>query len=150
MPFKDLKKLKDYQEKWRKENKAYIKEQKHIEYLKNPEKSLSRLKKWAEDNPELYADKTRERHLICTYGITSEEYEKMRKSQKGRCAICGQKETIKKRSTGTMHSLSVDHDHKHNVVRGLLCGNCNRALGLFFDNEEILQKAIQYLKRNKQ
>lgn len=42
--------------------------------------------------------------------------------------------------------LVVDHDHNTGVVRGLLCHNCNRALGLLQDNPETLEVAIAYLK----
>ena len=42
--------------------------------------------------------------------------------------------------------LVVDHDHKTGKVRGLLCHNCNRALGLLHDDQELMQKASEYVK----
>lgn len=42
--------------------------------------------------------------------------------------------------------LNVDHDHKTRNVRGLLCHNCNRALGLLKDNINSLKSAISYLE----
>jgi hypothetical protein len=45
--------------------------------------------------------------------------------------------------------LGIDHDHTTGQVRGLLCDNCNPALGSFKDNIETLQKAIDYLKEGK-
>lgn len=73
--------------------------------------------------------------LKSRYGITPEDYEKMFKKQKGKCAICG----IKK------DKLDIDHCHTTKKVRGLLCGSCNRALGLLKDNTEFLNNAIKYL-----
>jgi hypothetical protein len=42
--------------------------------------------------------------------------------------------------------LCIDHDHKTGEVRGILCGKCNRAIGLFSDESNLLVKAIEYLK----
>lgn len=50
------------------------------------------------------------------------------------CVICGSKE-----------KLVVDHDHKKHKIRGMLCNHCNRGLGLFRDNPELLEYAAQYL-----
>lgn len=83
------------------------------------------------------------------YGISSVEYDLKKKKQKNRCGLCGKKEKHIDRRTKRPRSLSVDHDHETNRVRDLLCGNCNRGLGLFFDNVELLLKAIQYLKKHK-
>lgn len=50
---------------------------------------------------------------------------------------------------GTKSGLLVDHNHTTNIVRGLLCNNCNTALGKFKDNMEILTNAISYISINK-
>jgi hypothetical protein len=42
--------------------------------------------------------------------------------------------------------LAVDHCHDTGKVRRLLCHNCNRALGLFKDNSDILRKAADYVE----
>lgn len=47
------------------------------------------------------------------------------------------------------NSLCVDHDHKTNKFRGLVCGRCNQGLGHFQDNIEILKLAIKYLKKHQ-
>jgi hypothetical protein len=57
------------------------------------------------------------------------------------CAICG---TDTPGGRGQFHA---DHDHKTNQPRGVLCHNCNIALGNFKDNPEILRAAIDYLQR---
>ena len=74
------------------------------------------------------------------YGITLEQYNNMLKAQNYSCAICGEEDEVEGRR------LAIDHCHTTGQVRGLLCGKCNRGLGLFYDNEDLLQKAIQYLK----
>lgn len=70
-----------------------------------------------------------------TYGITLQEYEALSTYQKNQCAIC----------KNLSENLHVDHDHISGNVRGLLCGICNRALGGFRDDPEILINARDYL-----
>ena len=77
------------------------------------------------------------------YGLSEDAYNALLEAQRFQCKICGKRYSDKLRK-----NLSVDHDHKTNNVRGLLCGNCNRLLGLCDENPVILLKAIHYLKGN--
>ena len=90
----------------------------------------------------------RESKLKDKYGITLDEYDKLFEEQKGVCAICKQLET-KKHVTGAIYRLSVDHNHKNGIIRGLLCKRCNIILGQFeVDSKgvELLQTAILYVR----
>jgi hypothetical protein len=78
------------------------------------------------------AEKSR---LKVRYGITLEEVELMKESQGYRCAICW-------REPKHWH---IDHDHKTDRVRGMLCGPCNMALGLLQDDIHTIKKAAEYL-----
>lgn len=73
-----------------------------------------------------------------TYGIDSAEYDRIFKLQGGRCAICRNKPaTIR---------FAVDHDHKTEDVRGILCKRCNHdLLGGGHDDVAMLWRAIGYL-----
>ena len=75
------------------------------------------------------------------YGITLDEYHQMLDEQGHKCAICGNGDEVEGRR------LAIDHCHDSGVVRGLLCGKCNRGLGLFYDSAELLKSAIQYLSQ---
>lgn len=90
-------------------------------------------------------DYIREWYLKNTYNITLEEYEAMVENQKGLCAICS--------TSPKKQQLSVDHDHRccpgkkscGACVRALLCGDCNRAIGLLQDEPQLLRKAATYI-----
>lgn len=82
----------------------------------------------------------REVYLRNEYGISLEEYALMFEAQLGLCAICGQPEP---RDDG---NLCVDHNHATGEVRGLLCHNCNKSLGLMNDDYTRLRAAAYYLK----
>lgn len=75
------------------------------------------------------------------YGITLAEYDQMLRDQDNKCAICGNEDEVEGRR------LAIDHCHDSGKVRGLLCGKCNRGLGLFYDNQELLENAISYLTK---
>lgn len=85
-------------------------------------------------------DKVFKRNCFRKYGITYDQYLELLDSQGGVCAICSGKERHP-----TKKNLSVDHCHSTGEVRGLLCGHCNTALGLFKDNVKLIEKAKEYL-----
>lgn len=78
------------------------------------------------------------------YGMSVEEYTAKLLKQNGVCAICGKPET--RITKGTLNSLCVDHSHKTNLIRGLLCSKCNSMLGFVDEDVKVLQSAIRYLK----
>jgi hypothetical protein len=42
--------------------------------------------------------------------------------------------------------FAVDHCHTSGKIRGLLCTNCNTAIGLLKDDPNALQRAIDWVK----
>lgn len=75
------------------------------------------------------------------YGLTPEEYDELLGRQNRVCAICGNPEANR--------NMAVDHDHETGKVRGILCGPCNRKLGVL-ENEDFVSAAKLYLERNAQ
>lgn len=78
------------------------------------------------------------RRLKYDYNLTEEQYLLLKENQNYSCAIC--KDSKKK--------LVIDHCHTTGKVRGLLCTNCNTALGHFKDNIKFLDSAKDYLNKN--
>lgn len=78
-------------------------------------------------------------------GLTIEEYEAMSVSQNHLCAICNRPESRLADKIGIPRRLAVDHDHVTGMTRALLCGSCNKALGLFSDDPNVLKSATEYL-----
>jgi hypothetical protein len=98
---------------------------------------LKRSREWARENPHNIAAYDRKRNLKGSYEMTIEQFDAMRQSQRGACAIiCSEP------FTETPH---VDHDHTTGKVRALLCKHCNVGLGHFRDNTERLRAAMTYL-----
>lgn len=79
----------------------------------------------------------RQYRLWRNYKLTEEMYKNILRSQKNRCAICKTKDP-----GGRFKIWQVDHDHKRNMVRGLLCFNCNKHLGYY---EKISIQISNYL-----
>ena len=73
------------------------------------------------------------------YNISLEQFNVLSADQRNKCAICGEE-----------RKLVIDHDHETGKIRGLLCTICNKGLGLFYDNENLLKNAIDYLIKSKQ
>ena len=79
-----------------------------------------------------------ERRVQKTYGLAPGQYGEIYLFQGQVCAIC-------RRATGVTRNLSVDHDHKTGLVRGLLCRPCNDMLGHLRDDPEAARRVIYYL-----
>jgi len=92
-------------------------------------------------DPDKYAGHVRK----VFYGVDQIEYEQMLEEQGRVCAACRQPETYVR--NGKTLRLSVDHCHETGLVRGLLCGRCNRALGLVKDNKMALAGLVVYLSK---
>lgn len=76
------------------------------------------------------------------YGISPEQYLDMYKAQNGKCKICG-----KELPDGQY--LCIDHNKETGEVRGLLCSSCNKGLGFFRDDTDVITNAIKYVKGGK-
>lgn len=92
------------------------------------------------------AVRTRQKNwnLQRSYGIGIDDYNRMLSEQGGTCAICKRLPTMKHRLAKSLH---VDHDHETGSIRGLLCNNCNHLVGNCREKIEVLEAAIEYLRR---
>ena len=75
------------------------------------------------------------------YGITSQDYLDLLNEQDGKCAICRIASP-----GGKCKNFAVDHCHQSGRIRGLLCRNCNCAIGLLGDDPELVHAALEYLQ----
>lgn len=105
------------------------------------EQSAALLKK----NPRSY-EQTR-RYNLARFKYDLAAIEAMLAKQGGVCAICKQAEVTVRQ--GRVMALSVDHDHDTGRIRGLLCNRCNRAIGLFNDDADLLRTAARYLSSKR-
>lgn len=85
-------------------------------------------------------------YLLSRYGLTVDEYEALLLEQGGVCAVCRKVEWFIDPRKGKPRNLAVDHCHSTGKVRGLLCGRCNRSIGHFEDDPELLSRAAAYLR----
>ena len=94
--------------------------------------------------PSSRKEARRDYNLRRLYGITTVDYENMLEAQGGRCAICGTDQPGGRQN----NYFAVDHCHKTDTVRGLLCMSCNIMLGQSDDNINTLNNAITYLNEH--
>jgi hypothetical protein len=158
MPSKDPEVLARAQKNWRRKNPDYLqkwreanpdktakyneaayerrKEQFRAYYQRNKEACRAKQNAYRKAHPE----KSYARNLKRSLGITLDEKQVIWEAQNKLCKICHRPVTLL--------GAHVDHihDHKPIIIRGLLCGPCNRAIGLFQDNPEVLDRAAAYLR----
>ena len=128
---RELRNTPEYKEKQKIRNKIQRSTPEYKEYKKRYRKSPEQLLK------------RRAYEYFRKFGVTMEKYNEMHAQQNGLCPICGRPETFFAR--GRLFSLAIDHCHSTGKIRGLLCHDCNQALGLFRDNTQSLTNAIEYL-----
>ena len=103
-----------------------------------PECDSSNKKRWRKDHKDEYKVKRRSVHLMGMYGLSQKDYDKILLSQDNKCAICRIDQTLLRRA------MCVDHCHKTNRNRGLLCDRCNKAYGLLSENPNTIQNLANY------
>ena len=101
---------------------------------------------WKKNNPDKVKQYQRISNLRKNFGLSVDAYEQMLAKQNNLCAICEKPETFIHHRTKEPARLAVDHCHKTNKVRKLLCKSCNNALGLFKEDIGAMENAVQYLK----
>jgi len=108
----------------------------------------ARLSEYQKTYRVLNMERCRNRSLKKDYGITVNDWDTMYAEQNGVCKICGKPESKIDRRLGIVRRLSVDHCHETGRVRGLLCADCNTAIGNFKHNPEVLRAAAKYCEEN--
>ena len=78
---------------------------------------------------------SRKAYLQYNYGLSEEDYQDLFEKQDGKCAICSEP-----------GKLGVDHNHTTGQIRGLLCRQCNTAIGSLKESQDLLDSAKGYLK----
>jgi hypothetical protein len=76
-----------------------------------------------------------ENHELIRSGLMSEQH--------GLCAICDSP------PFGKHGKLCMDHCHVSGIVAGLLCVQCNSAIGLLLEDPNIIRRAAEYVEGRK-
>jgi hypothetical protein len=120
--------------RWKALNPTRAKELAEAHRAKNRERLRKRSAEWYADNREKAALTTR-RTKLRLYGLTPDQFEALLRKQDFECAIC----------LRMLTKPVVDHQHGSKLTRGILCRQCNTALGLLGDNTDNLERAIEHL-----
>ena len=112
-----------------------------------PGRSTAAAKAWRLAHPERWLEIQRRSRLKMDHGLTLEELQQMHANQEGLCAICSKFIDLFPRGVRRrMMQAHVDHDHVTGEIRGLLCPQCNMAIGLAYDSPTVLRNAAGYLE----
>jgi hypothetical protein len=85
------------------------------------------------------SEKARWTRIKKEYGLSEIQVKEMLNQQKCECIIC---------SSNIQMGYHIDHCHKTNKVRGLLCQKCNQAIGLLKESESLFFKAAKYIREH--
>lgn len=93
-------------------------------------------------DPEYHTWQSYNNHLWKKYRIRWDDYEEICRRQDNKCGICGEPLSFEPKRP------AIDHDHDSGRIRGILCDACNKGLGHFQDNVQIVRAALAYLERD--
>lgn len=105
----------------------------------------ARCKEWRKKYFERHPYKQFEYRIKSEYGITAHQFHEMIIEQENKCALCEKYFN----HNGTKTNFGIDHCHKTGKVRGLLCYQCNSAIGYVKESTTTLEKMIAYIKKHK-
>ena len=100
-------------------------------------------RRWVESNPDRVREyRTKDSWTLAKRcarrGITPEQLIERYERQEECCAIC--------KTEIELIDSAIDHNHETGEFRGVLCKQCNRALGMFGDSTSVLKNALEYLE----
>lgn len=81
--------------------------------------------------------------LRTKFGMSVADYDARLAAQGGRCLVCLE---VPRGGRGVIRKLVVDHCHATGRIRGLLCPNCNTAIGLLREEPQRFNRAVSYLR----
>jgi hypothetical protein len=125
-------------QKWKEASRRYAAKNREIINEKNRAR-----RKVVSADPEA-REKLNFRRRAKGIGITKKQWEKMFDSQGHVCAIC------RGDNPGTPRGWHLDHCHKTKKIRFILCTHCNRGLGGFRDDPDLMRRAADALEEFNQ
>ena len=117
-------------------HKEEISERRRAHYLSHKQEINERKRAYYHSHKQEIKPALRRGQLKRQYGISSADYDALLAKQDGVCATCGKP---------SEETLCVDHCHATGTIRGLLCRQCNFALGCFTDRQAAMMAALAYL-----
>lgn len=111
----------------------------------HPELHRARVRKSRQKSLQNDPDTYRKQDLQKRYGVSIDWYYETLEKQEFACAICKKPASENASRHGVILRLAVDHCNESGVVRGLLCNDCNRGIGMLGHDSTILSSAIKYL-----
>ena len=137
-----LEKQAAYQRAWYARNKARVRPLMN-EYQKawrvaNPElaSAISR----RSDEKRKANGKQRDGHIKRMYGLSPDGFAELKRKAGNKCQVC------ERPWQAGLGRHVIDHCHETGTVRGILCGPCNRALGLLGDDAKRIEALLKYLR----
>lgn len=130
-------KVKSASQAWRDRNRTRVRARAMASYYRNAEVRRARAR--ADYHLPEGKAAAHAKHVERASGLTADEYRTLLSGQKGCCALC-------RRPPRPSRRLAVDHDHATGQVRGLLCTQCNTALGRLGDDVAALERVVAYMR----